>query len=263
MRKTSSILLTVAAILAVAIPAAAAEKTFDESLSDPKAVQLSRQLMDAMGGRKAWDDLHFLRFDFASVRDGQTNVIRSHWWDKYTGRHRVEGKTREGEPFVILHNINTHEGDAWKSGVKLEGEEERKFLENAWGYWVNDTYWLLMPYKMNDPGVILSYDGEEELDGRMYDKVALSFDNVGLTPNDRYWAWINRDTHLMDQWGFILKGGEGPAAKFRWNGWKKFGNVMLSPERAAVDSANKIVFLNLATPASMPDGGFVSPSPVE
>lgn len=236
---------------------------FDPSRSDPRALEISRAVMKAMGGDEAWNNLQYLRFDFASVRDGATNVIRSHWWDKYTGRHRVEGKTREGDPFVILSNINTREGDAWKSGVKLEGDEERAFLDNAYGYWVNDTYWLTMPYKLNDPGVILVYAGEEKLDGTMYDKVMLSFDNVGLTPNDRYWAWINRETRLMDQWGFVLKGGEGPPTRYRWNNWQKHGGVLLSPERAAVDSAGKLVFPNLGAPVSMADSVFESPEPVK
>lgn len=261
MRHSFRILLPM--LIAATVTFADEPRRFEPGRSDPKALEISRAVMKAMGGEQAWNNLRFLRFDFASVRDGATNVIRSHWWDKYTGRHRVEGKTREGEPFVVLSNINTRQGDAWKNGVKLEGDEERTFLDNAYASWVNDTYWLIMPYKMNDPGVILAYAGEEELDGRMYDKVMLSFDNVGLTPNDKYWAWINRDTHLMDQWGFVLKGGDGPPAIYRWNDWQKHGGVLLSPERAAVDSAAKLIFPNLSAPESLADSVFESPDRVQ
>ena len=52
-------------------------------------------------------------------------------------------------------NVNTKEGSAWLKGKALEGEEQKKPLERAYGAWVNDTYWLLMPYKLRDPGVIL------------------------------------------------------------------------------------------------------------
>ena len=44
-------------------------------------------------------------------------------------------------------------------GKTLEGEAEEVPGE-AYGTWVNDTYWLLMPYKMKDPGVMLAHDGE-------------------------------------------------------------------------------------------------------
>jgi hypothetical protein len=132
-------------------------------------------------------------------------------------------------------------------------------LDNAYGAWINDTYWLLMPYKLNDPGVTLGYDGEETIDGTTYDRVTLSFDNVGLTPKDRYWAYINRDTHLMDRWAYILKGGEGPATAWQWKGWTRHGGVMLAPERVALEGGNKLILGNLAVSESMPDAVFTSP----
>jgi hypothetical protein len=235
------------------------QKVFDPSKSDPRAVAISKEVLNAMGGQAAWDRVRFLRFDFTSEREGKQNVIRSHWWDKHTGRHRVEGKTREGEPWLVLHDLNTRQGRAWKSGVELTGEDAQKMLDNAYGAWINDTYWLLMPYKLNDPGVTLGYDGEETIDGTTYDKVTLSFDNVGLTPKDRYWAYINRDTHLMDRWAYILKGGEGPATAWQWKGWTRHGGVMLAPERVALEGGNKLILGNLAVSESMPDAVFTSP----
>ena len=43
----------------------------------------------------------------------------------------------------------------------------------AYAIWVNDTYWLLMPYKMKDPGVTLAYDGEEGKGDENVGKVVL------------------------------------------------------------------------------------------
>ena len=236
----------------------AAEKTLDPATSDPKALAISKKVMTALGGTEAWNNAHFLRFDFASVKDGKSNRIRSHWWDKYSGRHRVEGTTKEGDPWVVLHNLNTREGVAYKKGVKQEGEEAKKMLGSAYGVWINDTYWLLMPFKLNDPGVILRYDGRETIEGKSYDKLLLTFDNVGLTPKDKYWAYVNRRTHLVDRWAFVLKGEEEPASHYWWRGWKKYGKVKLAPERAAVDGDGKLLFENLAVSDSMPDSVFTS-----
>jgi hypothetical protein len=213
--------------------------------------------LKALGGKQAWDNTRYLRFTFAGRR--------SHWWDKWTGRHRVEGQTREGEKYVVLENVNTKEGMAWLNGQKAEGDKAKELLEGAYGAWINDTYWLLMPYKLQDPGVTLTYDGTETIDGKTYDKLALSFQNVGLTPGDRYWAWINRDTGLMDRWAYILESmpKEGPATAWTWEGWQKHGNIMLAPHRGQVGGDRKLELSDIAVSDQLPDSVFTSPDPVK
>ena len=136
--------------------------------------------MQALGGTEAWNKTRYLRFDFAVDRGGKNVMRRSHTWDKWTGRYRLEATTREGEAYLVLLNIGSKDGRAWLKGTELQGDEARKYLEQAYAAWVNDTYWLLMPYKMKDPGVALALDGEETKGGETWDKLRLTFDNVGL-----------------------------------------------------------------------------------
>ena len=75
--------------------------------SDPKAVAVADEVLEAMGGKDAWNGTHFLRFDFAVESGGKTVVSRAHTWDKWTGRYRLEAKTKAGDPYVALMNINT------------------------------------------------------------------------------------------------------------------------------------------------------------
>ena len=227
--------------------------------SAPTASDVANQVMQALGGKEAWDSTHYLRFTFAGRR--------THHWDKWTGRHRVEGQTPEGKKYVVLENINTHQGEAWLDGKKVEGDELKTWLDRGYGAWVNDTYWLLMPYKLQDPGVNLTYEGTEQLDGNTYDKLHLSFGNVGLTPGDEYWAWINRDTHLMDRWAYLLQAapGEQRAAEptpWRWQGWQKYGKIMLSPTRAQVTGDRKLELGDIAVFDTLPHSVFTSPDPV-
>jgi len=223
----------------------------------PTADSVAAHLAQALGGKQAWDNTHFIRFTFAGRR--------THYWDKWTGRHRVEGDTREGQHYVILENINTKEGSAWLAGQKQEGDKAAEFLKNGYGAWVNDTYWLLMPYKIKDPGVNLSYAGEETIDGKTYDKLALSFGQVGLTPGDRYTAYINRETGLMDRWAYILESmpKDGPPTAWLWEGWQKYGNIMLAPHRTQVGAADRKLELgDIAVLDQLPDSVFTSPEPV-
>jgi len=227
--------------------------------SDPKAVALADEVMRALGGAEAWNNTRYLRFDFAVERDGKAGPPRSHTWDKHTGRYRLEGKTREGDPYLVLMNLNTKEGSAWMKGAKVEGEEAKKALDNAYGAWVNDTYWLLAPYKMKDPGVILASAGEETKDGTTWDKVVLTFDNVGLTPKDKYWLWVNRQTKLVDRWDYVLKGEEAPPTTWLWKGWKAYGAIQLAPDRPSPTENRKIFFPVLEVPASVADTVFTTP----
>jgi hypothetical protein len=225
--------------------------------AQPTAQSVADSVQQALGGKQAWDNTRYLHFTFAGRR--------SHWWDKWTGRYRVEGDTKDKQHYVVLENVNTKEGTAYLDGKKLEGDKAKEMLENGYGAWVNDTYWLLMPYKIQDPGVNLSYAGEETIDGKTYDKLALSFGKVGLTPGDRYTAYINRDTHLMDRWAYILQDmpKDGPPTVWKWEGWQKYGNIMLAPHRVQVGTDRKLELGDISVPATLPDSVFTSPDPVK
>jgi hypothetical protein len=249
--RSRSIFRLVAPLLVAALGLAALPAT-----AQPTADQIADQVQQALGGKDAWDQTRFIRFSFAGRR--------THHWDKWTGRHRLEGQTPEGKPYVVLSNINTHEGDAWIDGQKAEGEQKKEWLDKAYGAWVNDTYWLLMPYKLQDPGVNLSYVGEETIDGKKYDKLHLTFQNVGLTPGDRYWAFINQETHLMDRWAYVLESmekGAEPTA-WRWEGWQKYGKIMLAPTRSQVGGDRKLELGSIKVFDTLPDSVFTAPGPV-
>ncbi len=224
--------------------------------SDPKAVAVADATLAAMGGKAGWDGTHYLRFTFVGRR--------THYWDKWSGNHRLEGKTKEGESYVVLDNLNSRQGTAYVDGKPVEGEKGAKMVEGSFAAWVNDTYWLLMPYKLKDSGVNLSYLGRQQVDGKDYDEIGLTFGPVGLTPGDHYWAWINHDTHLMDRWAYLLQDQPRDAAPtaWLWQGWQRYGKIMLAPHRVQVGGDRKLELSDLLVASTMPDAVFTSPAPV-
>ncbi len=233
----------------------------DTSSTDAKAQEVADQLMTALGGQENWEKARYFRFDFVVEREGKTASTVKHLWDRYTGRYRVEGTTGEKESYVVLfEDINVKKGKAFRSGKAVQGEEHQELIDRGYGRFINDTYWLLMPFKWNDPGVHLKYEGTATGDGgAVWDKVRLSFDdNVGLTPKDRYWAYINRKTGLMDRWEYILKGGEGPATGSDWVQWKQFGGIVLAQERTFQGRPLRILFHNLKVSATTDEKPFTS-----
>jgi len=146
---------------------------------------------------------------------------------------------------------------------------------------------------MRDPGVNLDYDGEKKIDRQTYDVLKLTFENVGLTPGDTYWAYVNRETHLIDRWEYILEGGaprpddravekenqlsdgEGktePAASksaspanpvrsvWIWKDWQSYGPVKLATTKTISNGSLSIVLKNIDVLSSMPEAEFQPPT---
>ena len=246
-----------AALAGAASPAAAVTPT----ASDARAIAIADRVMLALGGEAAWNATRYLRFDFAVDRGGQTVMRRAHVWDKWTGRYRVEGRDKDGRDVVVAMNLNTKEGQATVAGAAVAGEELEKTLEAGYAWWVNDTYWLLMPYKMRDPGVVLTLVGTEKKGDEAWDKVLLTFEGVGLTPKDRYWAFVNAKTSLVDRWEFVLKGEKTPPVPFDWKGWRAYGRIQLADDRVNPEDGTRIHFPVLEVPATLPDEAFTLAAP--
>lgn len=220
----SPTILLVIVFLALGAPAPAARAE-----NDPRAVEVAERLMEGMGGKENWDTQRLIAFRFVVERDGEELSNWLHIWDRYSGRYRLEGETRDGQFLRVLFNVNSREGEAWLGADKLEPEAAAPYIEQAYGRFINDTYWLLMPWKWLDPGVILTYEGETDVDGVIHDVVHLGFDaGVGLTSNDQYWGYVSRETHLMTRWEFLLQDregnpGTGDRSRYAWEEWETVG----------------------------------------
>jgi len=230
------------------------------ALADDKADRVAHELVTALGGESAWNKARQLRFDFVVEREGKRAAEFHHLWDRYTGDYRLLGADKSGAPYAVYFNVNTRDGKAFVNGRPVEGEEKKKLLENAYGRFINDTYWLLAPWKVFDPGVHRDYDGEKTgPDGVACDVIRLSFDNVGLTPRDVYWLWVARDGRRMVQWQYVLAGAQEEPTTALWKDWKTIGGISLSLEKTMAARPIRILFENVAVSPSRDDKDFAAP----
>lgn len=234
-----------------------------QSLVDARAELVVEEMVAAMGGKVAWAQTRFIRFDWVVEREGKTVMRARHLWDRYEGRYRVEWESREGKQLAALFNVKNRTGRIFVNGEPARDEDEQKYLDQAYGRFINDSYWLLMPWKLKDPGVKLQHEGERKLDGQSYDLVHASFESVGLTPGDHYWAYINRRTHLMDRWAYFLQSYEGnpsldKATSWEWRGWEQIGNIHLAREKVRVGENMRIHFPVLMVLDQVEDSVFES-----
>jgi hypothetical protein len=225
--------------------------------SDPKAIAIADQVMTALGGRERWDALKGLRWSFEFAVGDTIKSSRRHAWDKQTGWHRVEGVNRSGQPFVLIEQLDGKGGMAWMNHNAIQGDSLAKLMKRAKSLWTNDTYWMLMPYKLRDPGVTLKYAGESKQGAITYDRLALSFDQVGETPGDHYWVFVNRANHRIEKWEFVLQGEKPPAEKWTWEGWEQHDGLWFPT--AHRQGANTLYTRNVETVSAFKPAEFKAP----
>ncbi len=232
----------------------------DQSGGDPAAVALADRVVGALGGEAAWTSTRFLCFECAEERNGREVMYRSHTWDKLTGRHRLEERGKTGDHLVVLMNVDTMVGAAYINGARLEGDAETAELESAHRAWMRDSYWLLMPYKLKDPGINLTMAGETKTKDGVWDRLLVTFDNARLTPQYIYWVYVNRQTSLIDRTDILLTSQTSlRPTTYEWSGWTNVGSLLLASERRNPRNGGRFYFPALAAPATVDDARFERP----
>jgi hypothetical protein len=230
---------------------------------DDAADALGHQLIAALGGETAWEKARQFQFDFVVERDGTAIARFAHAWDRYTGDYRLTGTDKTGAPYAVYFNVNTRQGKVIVNGRPVEGEPAVEQLQSAYERFINDTYWLLAPWKVFDPGVNRALDGEKPCpQGGVCDILKLTFgENVGLTPRDAYWLWITKEGHRMVAWQYVLNGAAEPPTMAAWNDWRKFDGILLSLEKPIAGKGATVRFDNVAVSSQRDDALFRPPAP--
>jgi len=227
--------------------------------ADAPSAAVVTDMTNAMGGQKTWDNLPYFRFDFVVVKDGKEIARFKHWWDKRNGRCRVEGPDDKGRNVTAIFTLKDKKGKSFTDGiVDTDPKNVANIIQMGYERWVNDTYWIIMPFKLRDPGVHLKHVRTKRTqDGIDYDVLQLSFNaGVGLTPGDKYWLYVNRKSHLLDKWEMLLQGQKPPPSGASWEGWTGVGPVKLALAHRIERKPVMIRFENVAAPATMDETVF-------
>lgn len=221
----------------------------------PAPRETAARAVNVMAG-PAWDKARYFSFSFNVERDGKIAVSFPQQWDRVTGDYRVSGKDREGHDFDIRMNLNTRKGTASLDGKPVADPAD--LLKRGYGRFINDTWWLLMPLKLLDPGTKLESAGVRQDEcGLSHDVVKLTFEQgIGLTPGDQYWVWINRDSGLVDRWEMLLQNSkdERPTVVFLRE-YGRYANLILSTLKEE-DNGIKIRLADLVVSTEVPPNAF-------
>jgi hypothetical protein len=197
---------------------------FNESGSDVRAMDIADNVMESMGGRRAWDQTRHIGWSFG----GRRHLI----WDKHTGNVRIDAP---GDTAIYLINIFTREGTVQLNGHDVTDTSTlNQHLSRAYGIWVNDSYWLVMPFKLKDSGVTLKYlTTESDRAGNPSHVLELTFQDVGITPQNKYEVWVDTADNLIKQWAYFRESTQDTANSiWPWDNYQLKGSILLSGDRS-------------------------------
>ncbi|KAA6433172.1 hypothetical protein ACD591_05790 [Rufibacter glacialis] len=224
----------------------------ENSTADPKAAAIAQNVMEALGGQEGWDNTRYLAWTFNN---------QYHVWDKKTNDLRYE----RGDSLVVIYNLDNKEGQVFLRGTQVtDTATANPILRRMYPAWANNSYWLLMPYKLQDPGVTLAYVGEGKTQaGAPAEILQMTFSKVGVTPENKYLVAVDKQSNLITEWSYFSKYTDDTATFTRpWTNYQRYGDILLSSGRST-DPADRVNIRDIAVPASLPAEVFKSPTPLD
>ncbi len=172
----------------------------DESVPNGTKGQQAEQLADEMLAalnKPGFDTLAMIRFTYPGGH--------SYEWNKAENKVRVKW---EGNDVFLDLNKPTEEF----STLEYEGYE----------YFLNDSFWLVAPFKVRDNGVVRS--SVELKEGR---GLLVTYTTGGVTPGDSY-LWILDDSGFPKAWKLWTSNVPLGGLKIGWGGWVEKQGVWFS-----------------------------------
>jgi len=172
---------------------------------------MAQKILHAIN-KNAYDSTNFISWDF---RD------KHYEWNKSKNIATITWKTNE----VQLHLDNIRASKILLYEKKLTENEKNKLIKKCVDYFNNDSFWVIAPFKLYDPGTkrsLVKYEGKDAL--------LITYTSGGSTPGDSY-LWIVDENFIptkFKMWVSIIPIGGLEAT---WDGWKQTATSALLPTR--------------------------------
>lgn len=185
-------------------------KALPEGITGPEAEALTDKLLSALNV-SAYEQLNYLEWTF---REGHHFA-----WNKKDNEVTVKW-----EDFEVQLRPDELSGSATKNGVDLVGDTKQEAIQTAWAYFANDSFWLVAPYKVRDPGTERSVIETEEGPALL-----ITYTSGGVTPGDSYLWYLDESGRPMawEMWTSII-----PVQGIRttWEDWQQHSGAWFAPK---------------------------------
>ncbi len=173
-----------------------------------EAENLTDKMLESLN-KNAFDSLTYLEWDFPG----------GHHYEWFKERDSVV--VSWGENQVIL-NTKSLKGQAFTGEKELSGENKETLINTAWSYFANDSFWLVAPFKVKDPGTVREIVETE--DGPA---LKVTYTSGGVTPGDTYLWFFDEDYKPVKwkMWVSIIPVG---GVEITWDEWNEYQEVWIS-----------------------------------
>jgi hypothetical protein len=188
--------------------------------SNPKADEIAKNILQKIN-HEAYKKTRYLEWSFGGRR--------SFKWDKQ--QHIVEVSWNKNK--VILYPNQLEKSTLFVDGVETTKDKD-KLVKRAEAIFNNDSFWLVAPHKLFEPGIIRSVVKRE---GKNALKV--KYTTGGSTPGDSY-IWILNEDYLPVKYLMnvpSMKMNEVPAT---WEDWIITDSGTLLPKNHTFSSGRKL-----------------------
>ncbi|MBT9189340.1 hypothetical protein [Zobellia russellii] len=178
-------------------------KPLPKGISGTEADALAEKMLKA-ANNEAYKNTNYLEWSFA-------NGAHSYKWDKINGEVDVKW-----DAYRILLNLkHPNKSKVFENEAEVIGNSRKELITKAEGYFNNDSFWLVAPFKVFDQGtqrsVVHLKDGTKAL--------MITYSSGGSTPGDSY-LWHLGPNGLPESyqmWVSIIPIG---GLKATWDDWK-------------------------------------------
>ncbi|MEM0939574.1 MAG: hypothetical protein AAF600_05450 [Bacteroidota bacterium] len=161
-----------------------------------RAEMLADEMLNSLN-KKAYDSIEYIEFTFLGLHSFQ--------WNKKA--NNVTVRWDDNEVYLDLNQ-------------KPEDYTMQEF--KAYKYFVNDSFWLVAPFKVRDQGVVRSFVNLKEGRGLL-----VTYTIGGVTPGDTY-LWIVDDMGFPTAWKLWTSNVPVGGLKFTWGNWIRLQDAFFS-----------------------------------
>jgi hypothetical protein len=179
------------------------------------ADELAEKMLTALN-KSAWDTTRYVAWTFRG--------INHYIWDREANLVEVDN----GDTRVVIH---TKSLNYEVLSPDVSEDRQYKYFETAWANFCNDSYWLVAPFKVFDPGTTRAIVEDE--DGRA--QLLVTYESGGVTPGDAYLWQLDESNRPVSfqMWVSIIPIG---GVKASWSDWQTLeSGALLAGERKISD----------------------------
>lgn len=179
-----------------------------------EADQLAQTIMDNLN-KDAFDSIPYLQWEF--FRPGQ-----KYFWDKKNNNAIIEWGDNK-----VIFDLDTYEADCFINNQPAPTDDIEGLKSKAWSNWCNDSFWMIAPYKLFDPGtkreIVDLEDGNKGL--------KVTYGTGGVTPGDVY-LWELDKNNRPTGWKMWTSIIPVKGLYTSWEGWEDHMGAILSTKHS-------------------------------